>query len=32
MPSGCGFPEAIKNPQPDGVRLAKASFMTVQGC
>ena len=31
MPSGCGFPAAIKNQQPDGVRLAKASFVTARG-
>ncbi len=31
MPSVCGFPAAIKNPQPDGVRLAKASFVTARG-
>ena len=27
VPSGHGFPAAIKNPQPDGMRLAKISFL-----
>ncbi len=26
-PSGHGFPATIKNPQPDGMRLAKVSFL-----
>ena len=26
VPSGHGFPAAIKNPQPDGMRLANSSF------
>ena len=27
VPSGHGFPATIKNPQPDGMRLAKVSFL-----
>ena len=27
VPSGHGFPVAIKNQQPDGMRLAKISFL-----
>ena len=28
VPSGHGFPATNKNPQPDGMRLAKVSLVT----